>query len=238
MKKPKNFVIGLNLLLLILFILLLIYLSIKFAPYVAALIKKPDRFRDLLVAYGPISIPVFISLQIMQVVIAAIPGELVHISGGYVYGTTFGAIYSAAGIFLGALIAFYISRLLGFTLVKKFVSPDTLEKFTFLINSPKSELTMFLLFIIPGIPKDVLVYIAGLTPINPKQFFLIYLIARLPGILVSSYIGANIREKDYLPVIVIAVVAGILLIIGLIKKDVIINKLSRLPHLKPQEQKK
>ncbi len=234
MKKSKKVIIWFDLLILILFILLMTYLTVKFAPHITYLFEKPGRLRDLLASYGPISIPVFISFQIMQVVIAAIPGELVQVAGGYVYGTVFGTIYSVIGILLGTVIAFYISRILGFTLVKNFLPQKDLEKFTFLINNPKSEITMFLLFLIPGIPKDTLVYIAGFAPIKPKLFFIICMIARFPGILASSYIGANIQERDYLPVIVVSVIASILFIIGLLKKEVIVSKLSHLLH--PQKE--
>ncbi len=232
MKKPKKVPIKFNLLLLILFIALMTYLTVKFAPHITYLFQKPDRFRDLLASYGPVSIPVFVFFQIMQVVIAAIPGELVQLAGGYVYGTIFGTIYSTIGILLGTVIAFYISRILGFTLVKNFVPQKNLEKFTFLINSPKSEIMMFLLFLIPGIPKDTLVYLAGFTPIKPRLFFAICTIGRLPGILASSFIGAHIQERDYLPVLVVSVIACVFFVIGLVKKEAIVNKLSYLLHPK------
>ena len=232
MKKPAKAILWLNSLLLILFIALMIYLTVKFAPYVTHLFKKPDEFRNLLASYGPINILVFIFFQIIQVVIAAIPGELVQLAGGYVYGTFFGTIYSTLGILLGSVIAFYISRILGFTMVKNFVAQRDLRKFTFLINSPKSEIMMFLLFLIPGIPKDALVYIAGFTPIKPKQFFIIFTIARFPGILATSFVGAHIQQRDYLPVIIVSTIACILFVIGILKKDAIVNKLSHLLHPK------
>jgi uncharacterized membrane protein YdjX (TVP38/TMEM64 family) len=236
MKLPKKVILGINVTVLIVFIVLMSYITVKFAPHITHLLKKPDRFRDLLASYGPISIPAFIFFQIMQVVIFAIPGELVQVAGGYVYGTVFGTIYSVFGILLGSLIAFYISRILGFTLIKNFLPQNDLERFSFLINNPKSEITMFVLFLIPGIPKDSLVYIAGFAPIKPKPFLLISMIARFPGILASTYIGANIQERDYLPVIVVSVITCIFFIIGLLNKEVIVAKLSHLLHPKPPPQ--
>lgn len=96
---------------------------------------------------------------------------------------------------------------------------------------------MFLLFLIPVIPKDTLVYLAGFTPIKPRLFFIISTIARIPGILAVSFLGARIQERDYLPVIVVSVIGCILFIIGLVKKEVIISKLSHLLHPKPPPQK-
>lgn len=231
MDKKKLF-LWLNIFLLSLFILLITYLTVKYAPGVTKLISKPDKFRALLTSYEPISVLVFIFFQILQVVIAAIPGELVQLAGGYVYGTFLGTIYSTLGILLGSIIAFYISRILGLTLVKNLVPQKEFEKFNFLINNPKAEITMFILFLIPGIPKDILVYVAGFTPIKPLKFFVIFIIARFPSLLASSYIGSNIQERDYLPVIIVSIIAFALSIIGILKKDIVIHKLHHFLHIK------
>jgi uncharacterized membrane protein YdjX (TVP38/TMEM64 family) len=230
--EKKKLILWLNLFLLSLFILLITFLTVKYAPGITKLISKPDRFRLLLTSYGPISVLVFIFFQILQVVIAAIPGELVQLAGGYVYGTLLGTIYSTVGILLGSIIAFYISRLLGLPLVKILVPQREFEKFNFLINNPKSEITMFILFLIPGIPKDILVYMAGFTPIKPLKFFVIFAIARFPSLLATSYIGSNIQERDYLPVIIVSVIACVLSVIGILKRDFVIHQLHHFLHLK------
>ena len=215
---------------LVVFIILLVFLTVKFAPQVTHLIKKPDRFRSLLTSYGPVSVFVFIFFQFIQVIIAAIPGELVQLAGGFVYGTFWGTVYSMVGILLGSFCAFFIARLVGYKVVKLLVSPKDLEKFDFLIESPKSEIIMFLLFLIPGIPKDILVYIAGFTPIKPAKFFTVFTAARFPSMLVASFIGANIQERDYLPVIVVSVIACICFVIGYLYKEKIIERLHRILH--------
>jgi uncharacterized membrane protein YdjX (TVP38/TMEM64 family) len=132
------------------------------------------------------------------------------------------------GILLGSMIAFFAARLLGYALVKTFVSPKKLEQFGFLINNPKSEIAMFALFLVPGIPKDSLVYIAGLTPIKPVRFFLLSMIARFPGLWGSAYIGANLQEKDYLPVWIMSGAALVLFVAGVLNRDRIIAWLHRL----------
>jgi uncharacterized membrane protein YdjX (TVP38/TMEM64 family) len=233
--EKKKILIALNIFLILLFLGLVTYLGIIYAPGITKLIKKPDQFRELLASYQSISILVYIFFQVLQVVVAIIPGEVVQLAGGYIYGTLFGTIYTLAGILLGAVIAFYIARLLGYSLVKKIMPDERLDKMRALINSPKSEITIFLLFLIPGIPKDILVYIAGLTPMKPGAFFIIFIIARFPGILGTSFIGANIQERDYLPVIIVSVVACSLFVIGFLKKEVIINKLHQLRRPKAEE---
>lgn len=227
MDKQKKPTVLINIILISLFIVIITFVSVKYTGRVTELIRKPESFKDVLNSYGSISILVFISFQILQVVIAAIPGEFVQIAGGYVYGTVLGTLYSTVGILIGSIIVFCISRYLGFAVVKRFVPEKKLEKFNFLINNPKSEIAMFVLFLIPGIPKDIIVYIAGLTPIKPNRFFIVFTAARLPAMIGSSYIGANLQERNYLPVIIVSALACILFIAGVILKDKLIIKLNR-----------
>lgn len=225
----------LNLVLLLLLITVIIFLTIRYAPSITHLVQNPDKFRALLLSMGLISVPVFIGLQAAQVIISAIPGELVQLAGGYVFGTFFGTVYSMVGIVLGSMAAFGVARLLGFRLVKNFLSPANLKRLELLINSPKIEITLFLLFLIPGIPKDILVYMAGFTPIDPWRFFILFAIARFPGLLATSFIGSNIQERDYLPVIIVSAIACVLFVIGLFRKDWIIHKIHSLLHKEPPE---
>jgi len=217
-----------NSILLLLFIGLIAFITIRYAGSITHLVKNPAKFRLWLAEYGALSVVIFVLFQMLQVIVAAIPGEFIQIAGGYIYGTFWGTIYSSVGIILGALVAFGIARFLGYSLVKNVVPPDQLKKFNFLINSPKAEITMFLLFLIPGIPKDTLTYIAGITPIKSNQFFILFAIARFPSMWGASFIGANLQEKDYLPVIVVSVIAAILFIVGLLKKDWLIERMHRL----------
>ncbi len=213
-----------------LFIGLLAFATIKFAPDITKLLKDPDKFKDLLNSYGYKSVFVFIAFQIIQVVIAVIPGEVIQIAGGYVFGTILGSLYSIIGILLGTVIVFFIVRLIGYPLVKRFVPQKSIEKFNFLINSEKSEIAIFLLFLIPGIPKDALTYIAGLTPIKALRFFIIITIARLPALIASSYIGTSIQTRDYLVVGIISGVAIILFVLGVVFRNKIISKLHNIIH--------
>ncbi|WP_434511071.1 TVP38/TMEM64 family protein [Desulfitobacterium sp. AusDCA] len=230
MKNKRKMFVIIKTILLSLFVLAIIFVTIKYAPYVTELVKTPDRFKDLLASYGHVSIIVFLGFQIMQVIIAAISGEPVQIAGGYVYGMFLGSVYSVIGIALGSAIAFSISRFLGYSLIRTFISQEKLEKFNFLINNPKSEIIMFVLFLLPGMPKDLLTYIAGLTPINPVIFLIISTVARFPALLVTSYIGANMQKGNYIIVAVVSVIALILFIMSLFTKDRIVAFLHKIKH--------
>jgi len=217
-------------LLLVVFVGLIIFLSIKYGPAVTRLVSQPERFREAIASFGPMSALVFIAIQAAQIVIAVIPGEIVQIAGGYVFGTALGTIYSVIGTILGTLIAFFAVRILGYALVRAFVPPKKLESLTFLVKDPKAEIALFALFLIPGIPKDAIVYISGLTPIKPLRLLLICTIARFPALWGSAYIGANLQEKDYLAVWILSGVSLVLFIAGILLKDRIIGWVRRHRH--------
>lgn len=213
----------LNIILLSVFVILLTYITIKYAPVITKLISNPEKFRVFLLSYGNISILVFMLFQILQVVIALIPGEFIQITGGYVFGTFLGTLYSSLGILLGSIIVLNIVRLLGYSIIKLFVSQQSLQKFNFLINNEKSEIAMFVLFLIPGLPKDILTYIAGITPIKLRNFFVITTIARFPGIFISSFVGSNLQAKQYSEVISASLIAISFFIIGFFLKDKLLS---------------
>lgn len=207
------------------FISFLVYLAVRYGSDLTGLASDPDRLRRLLDSFGWKGILAFIGLQVLQVVVAAIPGEIVQIAGGYIYGTWLGTLYSMTGIVTGSVIVFFIARLLGYSLVKLLVSRNQMEKFNFMINSNKSEIAMFVLFLIPGLPKDIITYIAGITPIKPLRFFAIITIGRFPALLASSYIGYSAQKGNYLMVILLSAAAIILFLAGLLLKDRIIQKI-------------
>jgi uncharacterized membrane protein YdjX (TVP38/TMEM64 family) len=216
--------------LLAVFVVLLVFASVKLTPAVTRLMKSPEAMQGFVDRYGSASAAIYVLIQATQVVVFVIPGEIVQVAGGYIFGTWLGALLSVAGIFLGTAVAFLAARWLGYAVVRALVSPRKLERFEFLISDPKSEIAIFILFLVPGIPKDSLVYISGLTPIKPLRFFLISMIARLPGLWGAAYIGSNLQERDYLPVWVLSGVSLVLFILGLRFKDHIIDGLHRLRH--------
>lgn len=227
-EKSKKQELALYVLIIAVFLGILTYLAVRFGPQLTALARKPEDLRDLLNSYGWKGILVFMGIQMLQVVVAAIPGEFVQVAGGYVYGTWLGTLYSLTGIVLGSVLVFFIARLLGYPLVKLLVSPTQLEKFNFMINSNKSEVAMFILFLIPGIPKDILTYIAGITPVKPLKFFAIITTGRLPALLASSYIGSSTQKGNYGIVIALSAAALVLFVTGILLKDKILKKLHKI----------
>lgn len=222
-KNNKGLKLAFNIILLASFIGLLIYLWVRFGPELTELARKPEELRELLNSYGWSGILVFIGIQVIQVVVAAIPGEFVQIAGGYIYGTVFGTLYSLTGIVTGSVIVFYAARFLGYPVVKLLVPQKQLERFSFMLNSRRSDAALLILFLIPGIPKDILTYIAGMTPVKPLRFFVIITVGRLPALLGSSYIGHHTQMGNYGIAAIVSVIAVILFFTGLIFRNRIIN---------------
>jgi uncharacterized membrane protein YdjX (TVP38/TMEM64 family) len=209
--------------------------TIYLYPLVMTLISDMPGFRGYIQSYGDWGVAVFLGIQALQVVIAVIPGELTQLAGGFIYGTTLGTVYSLAGILIGSVIAFYLARGFGFPVLRSLVPAKGIEKFSFLINSPKAEVGMLVLFLIPGVPKDVLTFIAGLTPVRSIRFLLMASVARFPGILMASYVGSHVAEQDYTGVIVVSAVALVLFVAGVLLQDRVVRwvKSHRHPDASP-----
>jgi len=212
----STFVIVRNIILAVLFIAAITFVSIKYTPEIMRLLKNTDKFRGFLLSYKNMGYVVFVAFQTTHILIPAIPGEVVQIAGGYVYGTILGSILLYIGMMLGTIIVFYTTRIIGYPLVKIFVSKKKMAQFEALTNSKKSDIVLFILFLLPGVPKDTLLYITGLMPIKPIKLILISTTARMPGVIGSAYIGANLLSRNYTAAIVVGIISVIMFIMGII----------------------
>lgn len=206
------------------FLLGMIFISVKYSAQLLDLLSNVEDLRKIILSFGNLGIFILIGFQILQILIPFIPGEVVQISGGYVYGAPLSFIFLLSGTVLGGLAVFYLSRFIGYPLVNIFISEEKMEKFKFLMKNKKAEVTLFLLFLIPGIPKDTLIYLAGLTPVKPVRFFGILTIARIPGLLVTTSIGSNILEKNYISIYIIIGITVILLLLGIVLRKRIFGR--------------
>ena len=144
-------------------------------------------------AYSPLA---YILLQIIQVIVAPIPGGAIEFLGGYLFGVKAGFIYSMIGLMLGSWAAFSLARIFEKIAVEKFVSERTRKKFDYLVEH-EGVILSFILFLLPGFPKDALCYILGLTPMHLGIFLIISTIGRIPGTLIATLQGAKAFEHQY-----------------------------------------
>ena len=138
----------------------------------------------------------FILLQVVQVVAAPIPGEASGVLGGYLYGPVVGTALSTVGLTIGSFLAFSLSRFFGRPLTEKFVDAKTMERFDYLLHH-KGAFLVFLLFLIPGFPKDYLCYILGLGHLTTLEFLSIATTGRLLGTVLLTLGGTFLRNHQY-----------------------------------------
>ena len=173
--------------------------------------SSSDKLSKFLESLGPYSPAVFVLLQVLQVVAAPIPGELTGVAGGYVYGETFGFILSSVGLTLGSWVAFELASILGRPFVERFVSQEVLHKFDFLTTNTGATLC-FLLFLIPGFPKDYLCYLLGLSRMKLGTFLMVSIIGRIPGTYLLTMQGAKFRSEEYYELAAFAVISAIIML--------------------------
>jgi uncharacterized membrane protein YdjX (TVP38/TMEM64 family) len=167
-------------------------------------ISSKDHLIALLREGGSTGALLCIAVQFLQVVIAAIPGEITSFAAGYVFGAWRGFVYSAIGITLGSAFNFWLARVLGRPMLERLIGRDTLAKLDRLLASAKSKSAMFLLFLLPGLPKDILSYAAGFSDLGILEFVVLSGLARSPALLASVLVGAGVSRRDYRSVIAIA----------------------------------
>ena len=165
---------------------------------------------------------ILVVIQILQVVVAFIPGEFVELASGIMFGPVLGLVLCLIGLNIGTIIIFGLVKLLGKPFVDENVS-DHNQKFLFLNNSNRTLIILFFIFLIPGIPKDILIYLVPLTKVKMWQFLIVSSVARIPSILTSTIAGTSIINGDYLVAGIIMGISLILAIIGLIFNKQITN---------------
>jgi uncharacterized membrane protein YdjX (TVP38/TMEM64 family) len=175
----------------------LILLVMRWGPTLWPIFSNQERFRAWIESYKSAAALVFVLVQCAQVILFFIPGEVTQFAGGYIFGAWQGLLLSYLGITLGSVIAFLLARLFGYAAVGLLISRETLRKFDRLVYGKSGFWPMFLLFLLPGIPKDILCYIAGLTPMHVVTFVLISAIGRFPGVFLSCVLGEGLAEHSW-----------------------------------------
>ena len=159
--------------------------------------RQPEQFRawvDGHGAWGPLA---YVAMVFLQVLVAIIPGEPLEIAGGYAFGAVWGTVLCLLGAFLGSVAVFAVVRKWGVPLVEVFFPREKLEKLSFLKTSPKRTALLWLVFTVPGTPKDLLCYFAGLMDLSWPSWLLIASVGRLPSIITSTVGGNALGLQNY-----------------------------------------
>lgn len=179
---------------------MLVYVSWPFL----SLIRDPEAARAFIIesgSWGPI---LFILMQIAQVFLAPIPGQVIGLLGGYLFGPLLGIVYMMIGALIGFTLIFIFSRKFGRPFVTFFVSEKMMDKFD-RYTKEKGAMIFFLIFLLPGFPDDVISFIAGLTTIPIRTLVVISVVGRLPGYVALNLTGNGLTSDDLNPIVVVGV---------------------------------
>lgn len=175
-----------------------------------------ESLRDYIRSFRAAGWLVLMVLQVLQVFIALIPGELLESAAGFVFGPIVGTLLCYAGIVIASSLVFVLTRKFGIKLVEVFVSREKINQLRFLNTEKKRDLLIFLAFFIPGTPKDLLTYFVGLTEIKLGTFLAISLVARIPSVVTSTFGGHLLGEGDYISAIIVYAATAIVSILGMV----------------------
>lgn len=165
-------------------------------PLLSAILDKAS-FREWMQGTGFLKYPLMVGIMALQVIIALIPGEPIEIVAGYIFGTWGGLFLCLLGTALGSVIIILTVRKLGMKFVTLFVQKEQIDNLKILQNPKKRDAALFMLFLIPGTPKDILTYLSGLVPIHLGKYVLITSIARIPSIISSTMGGSMLGKQEY-----------------------------------------
>ena len=179
-------------------------------------LSEPELFRQWVDSHGIWGRLLFLGMVIFQVLFAIIPGEPVEIGAGYAFGALEGKLLCLLGMTLGGILVFLLVRKIGVRLVEIFFPLEKIRSLWFLRTEKRRNLLTFLLFFIPGTPKDLLCYFVGLTDMKLSTWIWITSVARIPSIITSTVSGDALGEERYLFAAVAFGVTATVSIVGIL----------------------
>lgn len=213
----------------------LMALSCYFAwPYIRDLFEPGgyQRVVDRVQTAGPAGALILLATQFLQVVVAFIPGEMVQIAAGMIYGPWIGAAIILAGGFVSSMFVFWLVRKFGAPFVQQMVSGRFIDRFKRFERTGRMNTLVFILFLIPGLPKDVFTYLVPLTNMDMRTFLVLTTIARIPGVVVSTYAASGFMEGRIVESVIIFLITAAVALGGLLLQQPFFAWVDRHSHKK------
>jgi uncharacterized membrane protein YdjX (TVP38/TMEM64 family) len=216
--------------------LISVYLVFRYRAELRLLYSSPKALRAYLQGWGAYGPLLFIGLQILQVVVFVIPGEITQLAGGYLFGFWFGLFYSLAGITLGSMFNFSVARVVGKPLILRIFGTERVERFVELMESTRAKWVLFFLFLLPSFPKDVLCYVVGLTRYRFPYFFLVSTLGRLPGLVIATYLGDAASLHAWKEASIALAIGVLLFVLGMRARNRFLSRHSKLKNAVPERE--
>lgn len=206
-------------------IIIILVLGYKYRQYVCML-KSPKTFKTFITSFGYYGVFVFIFFQFLQVTIFFIPGEAIQVAGGWIYGTLGATILSLIGITIGSILIFLLSKKYGRSLVEKFIAETKLKSIESALDSKKLNFIVFLIYFLPGIPRDSIIFVCGISKISLEKFLVYSTLGRIPALVLSCYLGSNMLALNKTLLFFMIFVVVVFFLIGVFKGEYLLEKLS------------
>ena len=204
--------------------------------YIRTAFSDPAAVRELVGEHYILGAIAMIVICALQVIVALVPGELVEIASGYIFGAWVGAFICLAGIMLGSVIVILLTRKIGRRFIEALCPREKLESLPILYDSKKRNAFTAILFLIPGTPKDIFTYIIALTEMSIPAYVLITAVARFPSIIMSTIGGDALVQRDLTRAIWIFIITGIISLCGYLLYQLI--KMGKEDNSKSTDKKK
>lgn len=198
-------------------------------------LKEPEnqqKFSEFINNLGIFGMALMLLVQILQIVIAVIPGEPIELLMGLMYGTIGGLALTLSGIVIGTTIVYYLVKKLGEPFARKFVDTKSFEKLKFLHDPTRRDSLIFILFLIPGTPKDILTYFVPFTNIKFSHFLPLATLARIPSVITSTLVGATVGDGKIWQSILIFAATAVIGLAGILINQCLQKRLQDQQNLK------
>lgn len=218
---------------LIAFFAIMVLIVVMLWPYFHELFEPGglDRIINDVRGAGPVGFLILLGLQFLQIVVAFIPGEVVQIAAGLLYGPWIGALVILAGCVISSAFIFaLVHKLGGAVRAEHGARAEYLEKFRKFEKTGKLNIIVFILFLIPGLPKDVFTYLVPLTDMRMRTFLLLSNVGRIPGIVVSTYAADGLADGRLMESAIIFAVAAVIAVLGIVFRERIMKMLEKHSH--------
>ncbi len=214
---------------LVAFIVITLIIVLIAWPYIADIFSEGgvDRLVERVQNAGAAGVLILLGMQFLQIIVAFIPGEVVQLAAGLMYGPWLGALIVLVGCVISSTIIYKLVHMLGAPFVQGMVSTDHLEKFRAFEDSGKLDIVVFILFLIPGMPKDVFTYLVPLTDMPYKKFIVLTTIGRIPGVVGSTYAAAGFASGDVFGPIIVLVALAVIAVVAIVFRDKIMGAFHR-----------
>lgn len=194
-------------------------------------ISNPEQFRVWVEQQGALGPLTLVGAMCLQVVIGVIPGEPIEIGAGYAFGPWWGLLLCLIGAAIGSILILLFTKRFGIKMVEAFVSREKINSLKFIRSHKRLNLLIFLFFLIPGSPKDILTYLVGLTPMKITTFLFISSIARIPSVISSTLGGDALGSQNYSAAALILAATALISLVGIL----IYRKIARKEEQKEKE---